>query len=135
MRRAVSTGAEEDDLVGLEALGDLPGEAANDSARYLGAAIPAARPGVRIVTARFGVRPGILHENRQIARRGLAAQPRVHGAGAHERRMTGRIIRTVSAELDPAALLTLHRKRILAVLKKGLATAEHADFVAKLGRG
>jgi Uma2 family endonuclease len=36
--------------------------------------------------------------------------------------------------LDPAALLMLNRRRLLAVLKKGLATAEHADLVAKLGR-
>jgi hypothetical protein len=34
--------------------------------------------------------------------------------------------------LDPRALLRRDRKRLLAVLRQGLATAEHAAFVAKL---
>jgi Uma2 family endonuclease len=36
--------------------------------------------------------------------------------------------------LDPAALLKLNRRRILAVLKQGLASGEHAAFVARLAR-
>jgi Uma2 family endonuclease len=36
--------------------------------------------------------------------------------------------------LDPAALLKLNRKRILAVLKEGLASPDHAAFVARLAR-
>ena len=36
--------------------------------------------------------------------------------------------------LDPAALLRRDRKRLLAVLRQGLASAEHAAFVAKLAQ-
>ena len=34
--------------------------------------------------------------------------------------------------LDPAALLAGDRGRIMAALDRGLATPEHADFVARL---
>jgi hypothetical protein len=34
--------------------------------------------------------------------------------------------------LDPAALLRRDRKRLLAVLRQGLAAPEHAAFIAKL---
>lgn len=37
--------------------------------------------------------------------------------------------------LDPGALLRRDGKRLLAVLRRGLASPEHAAFVAKLGRG
>jgi Uma2 family endonuclease len=37
--------------------------------------------------------------------------------------------------LDPAALLRRDRKRLLAVLHQGMASAEHAAFVAKLAHG
>jgi len=37
--------------------------------------------------------------------------------------------------LDPAALLRRDRKRLLAVLRQGLNTPEHASFIAKLARG
>jgi Uma2 family endonuclease len=36
--------------------------------------------------------------------------------------------------LDPAALLRRDMKRVLAVVRQGLATPEHAAFVAKLGQ-
>ena len=58
MRRAISMGAEKDNLVGMELLGHQPGEAADDTHRYVGPAIPTLK--LRAVRIRFGMHRSIL---------------------------------------------------------------------------